>query len=124
MQAVRAVRGANKVEKNSSDAVLKATRELLDSMVQENNIRVEDIISVFFTLSPDLNAEFPARAARSMGWTEVPMLCAVEIDVPGALSSCLRVLMHIYSPLTVTEVKHIYLGETVKLRPDLCLQKS
>ncbi len=116
---VRGIRGANVVRANTQEAILEATRELLEAMVQANGLGVDDIVSIFFTLTPDLNAEFPALAARELGWTRVPLLCATEIDVPGAMPRCLRVLMHVNTARPVTEIQHVYLGEAAALRPDL-----
>lgn len=119
MMAVRGIRGANTVIDNTPTAVLEATRTLLEVMIRENELREEDVVSIFFTLSPDLNAEFPAVAARKMGWTRVPYLCASEINVPGGLTRCLRILMHVQTSRSLDQIRHIYLGETAALRPDL-----
>jgi chorismate mutase len=119
MLTVRGIRGANTVRENTRSAILEATRELLEALVRENDIRVEDVVSIFFTLTPDLNAEFPALAAREMGWTRIPLLCATEIDVPGAMPRCLRLLMHVHTSRSAAEIRHVYLGETAALRPDL-----
>lgn len=119
MPSIRGIRGANVVTDNSRAAILDATRVLLEAMVQANGIRLQDIISVFFTLTPDLNAEFPALAARDMGWNQVPLLCATEIGVPGAMPRCLRILMHVETERSPEEMRHVYLGETARLRPDL-----
>jgi chorismate mutase len=112
---VKALRGAITAHTNSEEAIDEATRELLTSLVSRNQLSVEQIVSVFFTLTPDLNAGFPARAAREMGW-DVPMLDMQEVDVPGALRLCIRVLVH-------AEVsrppRHAYLRGAVSLRPDL-----
>jgi chorismate mutase len=119
MTVIRGVRGANTVRDNTRESILEATRELLEVLVRENEIRTEDIVSVFFTLTPDLNAEFPAFAARDMGWTRVPLLCAAEISVPGSMPRCLRILMHVQTSRSGDEIRHVYLGETALLRPDL-----
>ncbi|MBS4030741.1 MAG: chorismate mutase [Clostridiales bacterium] len=116
---VRGLRGAINVTENTESEILEATRELLVRMAQANNIQKEDIISIFFTLTPDLNAVFPAVAARELGWNEVPLLCAVEADVPGAMAFCVRVMMHINTELSQSQVKHIYLREARNLRVDL-----
>jgi chorismate mutase len=112
---VKALRGAITASTNSEEAIIDATRTLLTSLVERNCLRVEQIVSVFFTLTPDLNACFPARAAREMGW-DVPMLDMQEIDVPGALGLCIRVLVHVESDELV---RHAYLRGAVSLRPDL-----
>ena len=112
---MNAIRGAISVEANSVEAIAHATCTLLQEIERRNCLRVQEIVSVFFTLTGDLNADFPARAARSMGW-DVPMLDMVEIDVPGSLPSCLRVLIHVRRD---GPVKHAYLGKARQLRLDL-----
>jgi len=112
---MRAIRGAISVATNTEQAIDEATHELLDVLTRRNDLRSEDVISVFFTLTPDLNAAFPARAARAFGW-DVPMLDMQEVDVPGALALCLRVLIHVRSDGPVC---HAYLREAHSLRPDL-----
>ncbi len=119
MSPVRGIRGANAVEENTQAAVFKATRELLEAVVRANDIQMEDVVSVFLTLTPDLNADFPAVAARDMGWDRVPLLCATEINVPGAMPRCLRILMHVHTHRSQNEIRHVYLGKTAALRPDL-----
>jgi chorismate mutase len=116
---VRAIRGAINVTENTESEIIEATRELLNKIAQANNLEKEDIISVFFTLTSDLNAVFPAVAARELGWNEVPLLCAVETDVPGAMAFCVRVMMHINTELSQSQIKHIYLREARNLRADL-----
>lgn len=116
---VRGIRGAINVAENNKAEILEATRELLVKITQENNVQKEDIVSVFFTLTPDLNAVFPAAAARELGWDEVPLLCASEVDVPGALSFCIRVMMHVNTTLHQSQVRNIYLREARNLRADL-----
>jgi chorismate mutase len=112
---MKALRGAITVPVNTKEAIAEATRALLGALEERNNLKVDQIVSVFFSLTQDLNACFPAGAARSMGW-DVPMLDMQELDVPGALPRCLRVLIHadISGP-----VRHVYLREAVQLRPDL-----
>jgi len=117
--AVRGVRGAINVQQNSEAEIISATRELLAGMLEVNNLCQEQIISIFFTLTPDLNAAFPAAAARELGWSDVPLLGAVEVDVPGALPFCIRVLMHVNTDLGRHEIKHLYLREARNLRTDL-----
>jgi chorismate mutase len=112
---VKALRGAITASANSEEAIVDATRTLLTCLAERNCLRIEQIVSVFFTLTPDLNACFPARAAREMGW-DVPMLDMQEIDVPGALGLCIRVLVHVESD---EPVRHAYLRGAVSLRPDL-----
>jgi chorismate mutase len=116
---VRGIRGAITVERNTREEIIAATKELLLSLVRENGIEIEDIASIFFTLTPDLNAEFPALAARELGWQYVPLLCAQEIDVPGAMGKVLRVLMHVNTEKSQKELKHLYLKGAATLRLDL-----
>lgn len=116
---VRGVRGAITVERNESAEINRATRQLLQEMLAANHIKTEDICSIFFTVTPDLNAAFPAQAARELGWHYVPLFDALEVGVPGALGKCIRVLMHINTTRLQQEIKHIYLGQAVRLRPDL-----
>lgn len=122
-KVLRGIRGATTVERNEAQAILEATRELLQIIVAENGLDTEDIASAIFTVTPDLNAEFPATAAREMlGWKYVPLLCATEINVPGRLKKCIRVLVHVNTERTQRELKHIYLKEAVQLRTDLLPQ--
>jgi chorismate mutase len=118
---VRGVRGATTVEANTVEAILEATRELLAAMLKSNEIDVTDIASVFFTTTPDLNAEFPALAARDLG---VALMCAHEMNKPGALPMCLRILLHVNTDKSAREIKHIYLRGARVLRPDLEGQPS
>lgn len=115
----RGVRGATTAEQNKREAILAATRELLLAMVQANDIRPEDLAAVFFTCTPDLTAAFPAEAARSLGWTHVPLLDAQEIPVPGALPRCIRVLMLWNTDRPPEAIRHLYLRRAASLRPDL-----
>lgn len=112
------IRGATSVATNDQAAILKATRELLDAMCAENDIRIEKIISVIFTVTSDLNAAYPAQAAREIGWHQTPLICAADMDVPGSLPRCVRVLMHVNGDRTQDEIRHVYLGEARSLRPD------
>ncbi len=115
----RGVRGAITVDENSESAILGATRELLDALVTANGLRPAEVASVFFTATPDLDASFPARAARQLGWADVPLLDAVEMAVPGALSCCIRVLIHWNTDRPAGAIRHVYLREAAVLRPDL-----
>jgi len=117
---VRGLRGAITADANTRTSILEATKELLLALVEENNIALEDIASIFFTTTPDLNAEFPALAARELGWTQIPLLCATEIDVPGSTPRCIRVLMHVNTTKKQEELKHVYLKDAAGLRPDIC----
>lgn len=121
---VRGIRGAINVDNNTEAEIIGTARELLIKMAKANHVRKEDIASIFFTLTPDLNAAFPAAAARELGWVEVPLLCAVEVDVPGAMPRCIRVLMHVNTSLSQREIKHIYLREARKLRADLACSNT
>lgn len=118
----RGIRGAITVERNDAEEIIAATRELLEIIIKENDLVPEDIASAFFTVSADLNAEFPASAAREMGWKYVPLLCATEIDVPGRLGKCIRVLVHVNTRKSQRELKHVYLREAAQLRVDLLPQ--
>jgi chorismate mutase len=113
-----ALRGATTVDGNESEAILRATEELMGELLGRNRLDGDSIVSCIFTLTQDLDAEFPAVAARRMGLSRVPLLCAREIPVPGALPRVIRVLMHCYPPVGV-EPEHVYLGEARRLRLDL-----
>jgi len=115
----RGVRGATTVEANSPESILEATKELLAAMLKVNNVDVEYVASAFFTVTPDLNAEFPAIAARDMGWSSVALLCGHEMNKPGALPMTLRVLLHVNTEKSAREIKHIYLRGARVLRPDI-----
>ena len=114
----RGVRGAITVDSNEAGAVLAATRELLERMVEANGIRVDEIASVIFSTTPDLDAEFPARAARELGWLDTAFLCTHEMQVPGGLPRCIRVLLHWNTTRRPEEIRHVYLREARRLRPD------
>lgn len=116
---VRAIRGATTVSGNTADEIYAATTELLQEMTSQNGISRDDIISVIFSVTSDLNAAFPAVAARQMGWTKTAMMCTYEIDVPGSLRNCIRVMMHIETGKDNDELKYIYLREARILRPDI-----
>ena len=114
----RGIRGASTVEANSREAILEATAELLAAMVKANGIKPEDVVSAFFTTTPDLNAEFPALAARGLGWNDVPLLCGHEMAVPGSLPMCLRILVHVNTEKRADQIVHVYLRGARVLRPD------
>jgi chorismate mutase len=113
-----ALRGANTVTENTAEAILSATDELMRELLARNVLGADDLVSCIFTLTPDLDAQFPAVAAREMGLSSVPLLCAREIPVPGALPSVIRVMIHAYLPVGKT-AEHVYLGDAAKLRLDL-----
>ena len=117
--AVRAVRGAIQIDADDRDEILDATTELLQEVLKRNHLAPDDLISVVFTATPDLRSEFPAYAARQMGITDVPLLCAAEIDVPGAMPRVLRLLAHVETDLSRHDVRHVYLRGAAKLRTDL-----
>jgi chorismate mutase len=115
----RGVRGATTVENNNREEILNATRQLLALMIRLNAIIPEDVASAIFSTTHDLNAEFPALAARQLGWTDVPLLCTNELNVPGSLPLCIRILLHWNTDKSQKDVHHIYIKDAVKLRPDL-----
>jgi chorismate mutase len=117
--AVRGVRGAITVERDESALILAATERLLREIVTQNEFAPEEIASALFTVTHDLGAEFPAAAARHMGWTQVPLLNFTEIDVPGSLPRCIRVLLHVNTEKTGAQIIHVYLEDARRLRPDL-----
>jgi len=114
--AIRGVRAATTVESNTKEDILSATRELLQLLVEANDIRVEDVAAAFFTTTTDLNADFPAAAARQMGWNHAALICAHEMNVPGALPMCLRILVLINTDKRQDEIKHIYIKGAKNLR--------
>lgn len=116
---VRAVRGAIQVDSDDRDAILAAAAELVRAVLDRNGIAPADVISIIFTATPDLTAEFPAYAARQMGLTDVPLLCATEMDVPGAMPRVLRVLAHVTTERARADVRHVYLRGAAALRTDL-----
>jgi len=115
----RGVRGATTVDSNSRDEILTVTRQLLALMIRLNDIQPEDVASAVFSATHDLNAEFPALAARQLGWLDVPLLCTNEMDVPGALARCIRVLVNWNTEKSQGDITHVYIKEAVRLRPDL-----
>jgi len=116
----RGIRGAVTVDANTEKAILDATQELLQEMVKANEVDADDIAGILFTVTPDLNAAFPAEAGRRLrGWAHVPMMCAQEVPVPSALQRCVRILMFVNTTETASEVRHIYLRGAERLRPDL-----
>ncbi len=116
---VRGIRGAITADADTTEGILDATQRLLAAIVEANHIATENIASVLFTVTPDLKAQFPAAAARRMGWTLVPLLNFTEIAVPGGLERCIRVLLHLNTTLGQSEIVHVYLEGARALRPDL-----
>src|SRR2546426_2529664 len=115
---LRGLRGATTAAANAGPASLDETAELLRALQQANGFQPEDVESAIFTSSPDLTAEYPARAARLLGWSDVPLLGAAEVAVPDGVPRCIRVLLHFYTTKPQRELKHTYLREAAKLRPD------
>ena len=116
---VRGIRGAITIDSNNKEEIIEGTKELLLALKEENNFKIEDIVSVFFSATPDLNAAFPARAARELGWEKVPLFDMKEIEVPGSLPKCIRLLILINCQKKQTEIKHCYLRGAEILRKDL-----
>jgi chorismate mutase len=116
---MRGIRGAIDVSSNEAQKILEATKELLLEMLQKNSLEKDKIAAIIFSTTADLNAAFPAEAARRLGWVYVPLFCTSEINVPGALPRCIRILMLVNSTKTQEEIKHVYLGGTSSLRADL-----
>ena len=114
----RGVRGATTVSSNEPEAIYAATRELLYTIVRHNDINPEDVASAYFTTTTDINAAYPATAARQLGWLDVPLLCGHEMDVPGSLPHCIRILLHWNTRKSQTEITHVYLHNAHALRPD------
>ncbi len=117
--AVRAVRGAIQVDDDDRDEILAGTSELVAAVLERNAIDPQDLISIVFTATPDLTAEFPAYAARQMGLTDVPLLCTTEIAVPGSMPRVLRLMAHVETELSRAQVRHVYLRGAAALRTDL-----
>jgi chorismate mutase len=117
--AVRAIRGAIQVDADDRDQILQGTAELVSAVLDRNAVDPTDLISIVFTATQDLTAEFPAYAARQMGLTDVPLLCTTEIAVPGAMPRVLRLLAHVETPLPRADIRHVYLRGAAALRTDL-----
>lgn len=114
----RGVRGATTVTDNSEEAILSATRELLYTIIRHNDIEPNDVASVYFTTTIDINATYPAIAARQLGWYDVPLLCGHEMQVPESLDKCVRILLHWNTRKQPKEIVHVYLRDSTSLRPD------
>ncbi len=120
----RGVRGATTVDENTGEAILEAARELLTRLVEANDLKQADVASVIFSTTPDLNAEYPALAARRMGWHDTALMCCHEMAVPHGLKMCLRVLIHWNTTRRIEEIQHVYIRGAVNLRPDRTIQFS
>ena len=118
-ERVRALRGAITLEDDSRDQVILKTARLLETMLERNGVVKADLISIVFTATDDIRSEFPAAAARSIGISDIPLLCARELDVEGAVGRCVRVLMHLYTEKDPPALRHVYLEGAVPLRTDL-----
>jgi chorismate mutase len=120
----RGIRGATTVEQNEREEILAATTELLELLIARNDLRAEDVASAIFTVTADLDAEFPALAARALGWTEVALICTREIPVPNSLEKCIRILLHVNTTRTAAEIQHVYMRGAVTLRPSFSQNRS
>ncbi len=114
----RGIRGATTAPINTAEDILEATRELVVALKHLNGLETDDIASAIFTTTPDLTATFPALAAREVGWTEVPLMCTHEMDVPGSLQRAIRILLHVNTTKSAGEVRHVYLKGASQLRPE------
>lgn len=118
-----AIRGANSVLANTKEAILEATEAMLKEVILQNHLNDEDMVSIFFSATKDLDAVYPAVAARKLGITNASLLCLQEMQVEGSLKQCVRLLMHVENGLSQKDVQHVYLGETISLRPDLMMKE-
>ncbi len=116
---IRGIRGATTVESNAQEAILEATQELLSAMIESNGIVEDDVASVLFSATPELDDTFPAKAARMMGWTRTALMGFQEADVKHGLPNCIRVLIHWNTDKSLDEIRHVFLRKAVALRPDL-----
>jgi len=116
MTKVRAIRGATTSDNNTKDDIVEATKEMLISLVESNDLKKEDVISAFFTTTKDLNTQFPAVAARKIGWTEVALMCSHEMFVPDAQEKCIRVMVHVNTDKSPHDINNVYLKDAVNLR--------
>lgn len=116
----RGFRGATTVEENTANEILQATKELMMEMIAQNRIQPEQVSHVFFSVSPELNAAFPAKAARELpGWGHVPVMCMQEINVPNSLPNCIRIMLVATTELEQDQIQHVFLKKAIQLRPDL-----
>ena len=118
----RGIRGATTIDHNDREDILAATTELLQLMIRQNDLLIEDIASAIFTVTDDLDAVFPAQAAHQLGWNEVALMCMREIPVPNSLGKCIRVLLHVNTTRSTSEIQHVYLHEAIRLRPAFALK--
>ncbi|HBF36546.1 MAG TPA: chorismate mutase [Firmicutes bacterium] len=123
MMLLRAVRGAITISKDDPDEIISASEEMLTKIMDLNRIKPQDMVSIIFTVTPDIISEFPAVAARKIGLVDTPLMCAQEIPKSGALPLCIRALLYFYTDLQKSEVRAVYLREAVKLRLDLTTQE-
>jgi chorismate mutase len=114
----RGIRGATTAKANTAEDILEATDQMMRALIALNELRPEDVVSAIFTTTVDLTATFPALAAREIGWLEVPLMCSHEMNVPGALQKCVRVLLHVNTTKSPSEIKHVYLKDSRQLRPE------
>ncbi|MGP4041335.1 chorismate mutase [Gracilibacillus sp. D59] len=122
---IRGIRGAATVKNNDADEIIQATKEMIEAMAIENDVEPETIASVMISVTPDLNATFPAKALRLIdGWKYVPVMCMPEINVPDSLPKCIRVMMTVNTSKSQKDIEHIYLNDAIKLRPDLIEEKK
>ena len=116
MTKVRAIRGATTAEENTKEAIVGSTIDLLKNIVAENALDESEVISAFFTTTKDLNAQFPAVAARTIGWTKVALMCSHEMDIPDAQNMCIRVMIHVNTDMLPNQIRNVYLKDAVNLR--------
>lgn len=120
MTMIRGIRGATTVTDNDEQEILKASEELIGTLIEKNKISPNNVASVFISLTPGLDAAFPAKALRMFpNWTYVPVMCMQEIPVPGSLPNCIRIMMHVHTETSQADIQHVYLREAISLRPDL-----
>ena len=119
----RGIRGATTVERNDREEILAATTELLQLLIERNELQTKDVVSAIFSMTEDLDAEFPALAARALGWTETALMCMREIPVPGSLDKCIRILLHVNTERSASDIRHVYIKNAVNLRPSFSSQK-
>jgi chorismate mutase len=118
----RGIRGATTVERNEREEILAATTELLELLISRNELRAEDVASAIFSMTADLDAEFPALAARKLGWSDAALMCTREIPVPGSLPLCIRILLHVNTEREASEIQHVYIRGAVNLRPEFIVE--